>query len=145
MANNSNRAYNYQYDSSARAYAAEPLRKPLPQKEPNKKGKIKKSRKLDKAFCMQISICGIAVFASAFIYVNSYAELRKSQSELIELKSEMIQLKSDINDVEAKIASKLNLSNISKRAESELGMQEPLPHQIVYFELPEESYTSYEK
>ena len=145
MARNSSRAYNYQYDSSARAYAAEPLRQPLPTKEPNKKSKIKPRKKLDKVFVTQLSLCGITIFASAFIYINSYATLRTSQNELIGLKNGLVQIKSDINEVEARIASKLNLNNISQRAQNELGMKEPLPHQIVYFELSEESYTSYER
>ena len=145
MAGNTTRKYNYQYGSSARAYAEEPLRQPLPTKEPEKKGKVKPRKRLDKALVMQLSLCGITIFASSFIYINSYATFRTSQNELIELKSGMIQVKSDINEVEAKIAAQLNLNNISERAESELGMKEPLPHQIVYFELPEESYTSYER
>ncbi len=145
MAGNTRGGYNYQYDSSARAYASEPLRQPLPTKEPNKKGKIKTRRKLDKALVMQLSVCGITIFASSFIYINSYATLRASQNDLIKLKNVMVEVKSDINEVEAKIASQLNLNNISERAQNELGMKEPLPHQIVYFELKEESYTSYER
>ena len=145
MAKNTNRGYGYQYDSSARNYAVEPLRKPLPQKQPTKEEKIQTRKKIDKIFSMQISLCGITIFASAFIYVNSYATLRNSQNQLIELKSGIVQTKSDISELEARIAAELNLSNISERAQKELGMQEPLPHQIIYFELPEESYTSYER
>ena len=53
MAGNTTRKYNYQYGSSARAYAEEPLRQPLPTKEPEKKGKVKPRKRLDKALVMQ--------------------------------------------------------------------------------------------
>ncbi len=145
MADNTSKKYNYQYDSSARAYAAEPLRQPLPTKEPDKKGKTNTRKKIDRTLVTQLTLCGITIFASSFIYIHSYASLRTSQNELIKLKNGIIQIKSDINEVEAQIASQLNLDNISERAKNELGMKEPLPHQIIYFELPEESYTSYER
>ena len=57
----------------------------------------------------------------------------------------MIAVKSAISETQATISEKLNLDYIRERAANELSMREPLPHQIVYIELPEESYTSYEK
>ena len=86
-----------------------------------------------------------SILFSAFLYINSYASLRGKQNELIVLKNNMIAVKSAISEIQAKISEKLNLDYIRERAANELGMREPLPHQIVYFELSDESYTSYDK
>ncbi len=144
MANELKRGYNYQYDSTARAYE-EPAIRPLPSTEPIKRVRPQTKRKLDVAFGMQLSLCGIILFSSAFLYINSYASLRQKQDELIALKNNMIAVKSAVSETEAKISEKLNLDYIRERAANELGMREPLPHQIVYFELPDVSYTSYDK
>ena len=144
MANELKKGYNYQYDSTARAYE-EPASRPLPSTEPLRRVRPQIKRKSNVAFGMQLSLCGVMVFTSAFLYINSYASLRSKQDELITLKNNMISVKSAISETQAKISEKLNLDYIRERAANELGMKEPLPHQIVYFELSEESYTSYEK
>lgn len=144
MAKEFKKGYNYQYDSTARAYE-QPIISPVPSTEPLKRPRKAQKKKLDIAFGMQLSFCGIVLFTSAFLYINSYASLRAKQGQLIELKNNMIAVKSAISETQATISEKLNLDYIRERAANELGMREPLPHQIVYIELPEESYTSYEK
>ncbi len=144
MANELKKGYNYQYDSTARAYE-QPVISPIPINEPLRRPRKVAKKKLDVTFGMQLSICGVILFASAFLYINSYASLRAKQDQLIDLKNNRIALKSAISETQAKISEKLNLDYIRERAANELGMKEPLPHQIVYIELPEESYTSYDK
>ena len=143
MADEVKKRYNYQYDSTARAYE-QPMVKPVPITEPLRRPRKATKKKLDVTFGMQLSICGVVLFTSAFLYINSYASLRAKQDQLIDLKNNMIALKSSISETQAKISETLNLDYIRERAASELGMREPLPHQIVYIELPEESYTSYD-
>ncbi len=145
MAKNVNRNYGYQYESVARSYSTQPIGNPSPERKPSKKHNKLAGIKLDRKFCLQLSLCGITIFISAVLYINSYAMLRGQQTELISIKNDLIEVKSNINDVKSQIASKLNLKSIADVAKSELGMQEPLPHQIVYFELSDESYTSYER
>ena len=138
--------YNYQYDSVARNYAEpiEPVRIPVPS-EPKPKTKVATKRQIDLAFGVEVSICGAVLFALALFYVQSYSELRTKQIELNELKSKKIELMNQMTEVESQMAKKLDLNEIRTRAVNELGMQEPLPYQIVYIDLPKESYTTYKK
>lgn len=138
--------YNYQYDSVARAYAQpeEPIRIPVPN-EPRRKNKVAYRPKVDVAFGVQISLCGMSLFAVALMYVHSYSSLRSKQTELNTLKAEKITLANQITTIEAQMTKKTDLDAIKERAVNELGMQKPLAYQIVYIDMPEESYTTYHK
>ncbi len=142
MAYQVDKRYNYQYDSTARAYA-EPIIRPEPAKQPVKH-RQPKPRSVDIVFGMQLSLCSVVLCISAFMYINSYATLSCKQRELNTLKNEMVNLKSEISDTEAKISEALNLDTIRERASKELGMREPLAHQIIYIQTQEQSYTGYD-
>jgi len=146
MAKEERKYYGYQYDSTAKAYTEkiEPLKVPSP-KEPQRKPKAVPRRKIDTAFGLQVSLCGIAIFACSLIYVHHYAGLRMTQIELQNLKNEKIMVTNNITEMQAKIDEKLDLSVIEERASREFGMTKPSAHQIVYIELPEKSFTSYDQ
>lgn len=143
MAEQGKKKYNYQYESTARAYIepVEPLK--VPPSEPKRKTKASPRHKVDIAFGIQITVCGIALFTCAMLYISSYATLRTKQSELNDLKNQKIAVANAITKVQADITKKLDLEYIRQRAEEELGMRKPLAHQIVYIQLPEKSYTAY--
>lgn len=144
MAEQGKKKYNYQYESTARAYIelVEPLKVPTPS-APRRKTKVAPKKKADVAFGVQMAVCGVFLFACSMLYINSYAMLRTKQSELNALKNEKIAVANAITKVEADITKKLDLEYIRQRATDELGMRKPLAHQIVYIQLPEKSYTSY--
>lgn len=146
MAKGERKYYHYQYDSTAKAYQEkiEPLHVPRPA-QPTKKTKAQPRRKVDTAFGFQLSVCGLIIFSSALFYVYNYAALRMKQTELKTMKNEKIMINNYITEVQAKIDEKLDLSIIEEKASKELGMTKPSPHQIVYIELPERSYTVYEQ
>ncbi len=146
MAKKERAKYNYQYDSVARNYAQpiEPVRIPVPS-NPKQQPKVATKTKGDLAFGFQVSICGIVLFACALLYIQSYSMFRSKQVELNTLKSKKIEIMNEITGVESQMAKKLDLNQIRERAVNELGMQEPLPYQIVYIDLPKESYTTYKK
>lgn len=138
--------YQYQYDSTAKAYPerVEPTRVPTPS-EPRRKVSPSKRRKVDKKFAIQMSLCSALVFGFAISYIHQYATLRITQSELAEVKSQKIKTLDEITKVQAQIDQKLDLSEIEKKAKEQLNMTKPYPHQIVYLELPQKSYTTYEE
>ena len=144
MAEQDRNKYNYQYDTTARAYVEplEPLKVPIPS-EPKRKTKAIPKKKADVAFGIQMTMCGAILFACSILYINGYAMLRTKQNELNALKNEKIAVANAITKVEADITKKLDLEYIRQRATDELGMRKPLAHQIVYIQLPEKSYTSY--
>ncbi|MBU3803317.1 MAG: hypothetical protein H9872_00970 [Candidatus Cellulosilyticum pullistercoris] len=144
MAEQGKNKYNYQYESTARAYIEplEPLKVPTPS-ETKRKTKVAPKKKADLVFGMQMTVCGVILFVCSMLYINSYATLRTKQSELNDLKNEKIAVANAITKVEADITKKLDLEYIKQKAIDELGMRKPLAHQIVYIQLPEKSYTSY--
>ena len=78
------------------------------------------------------------------VFFNFYYLDIKSIIKVINtLKNEKIAVANTITKVEADITKKLDLDYIRQRATDELGMRKPLAHQIVYIQLPEKSYTSY--
>lgn len=144
MAEQGKKKYNYQYESTARAYieSVEPLKVPIPS-EPKRKTKVAPKKKADITFGVQMTVCGITLFVCSMLYISGYATLRTKQSELNALKNEKIAVINAITKIEADITKKLDLEYIRQRATDELGMRKPLAHQIVYIQLPEKSYTSY--
>ena len=143
MAEQGKKKYNYQYESTARAYIepVEPLK--VPPSEPKRKSKALPKHKVNVAFSIQVTLCGVVLFTCAMLYINTYATLRTRQSELNTLKNEKIAVANAITKVEADITKKLDLEYIRQRATDELGMRKPLAYQIVYIQLPEKSYTTY--
>lgn len=134
--------YNYQYGSAVHDYYEElPLQ--TPSYTPSRKNRHVK--KVDFRFALQVSLCGLLVFIGAFFYIHQYAEFGARQKELRQIKNEIRDTKSMISLTEAKMSEKLNLDYIRERASKELGMSEPMAHQIVYIELPKDSYVVYEQ
>lgn len=144
MTEHGKKKYKYQYESTARAYIEplEPLKVPAPA-EPKRKTRVAPKKRTDVAFGVQMTVCGVVLFACSMLYINSYASLRTKQSTLNALKNEKIAVANAITKVEAQITKKLDLEYIRQRATEELGMRKPLAHQIIYIQLPEKSYTSY--
>jgi cell division protein FtsB len=132
----------YQYGSEAEAYYQAI---PKPNIEPNHRPAVEPRKKPDVVFGFQLSLCGMMAFICAFVYIYMYSSLVTKQDELQTLKGEIRELKSAMSFTESKISENLNLDYIRNRASRELGMREPLPHQIVYIELPKQSYTVYDK
>ncbi|OON94976.1 MAG: hypothetical protein ATN32_07610 [Candidatus Epulonipiscium fishelsonii] len=112
---------------------------------PNRNSKQYKKRQLNKIVYVVFLSCVLTIFICACIYMYASVQFSLKQTELKNLNNTLQQLESRINTVEADIISKLNLTNIKQRAIQELGMSEPLPHQIIYIKLPEESYITYGK
>lgn len=140
MASKTRRKYNYQYGSAARNYYEAV---PTPVTPPSAKRKVVPKKNLDIIFISKILACGIILFIGAFSYIHMYASFNMKQTELKRMKNEIRDLKSTISLTEAKMSEKLNLEVIRERASAELGMKEPSAHQIIYIELPKQSYTSY--
>ncbi len=139
--------YRYEYGSTARAYyeaiPTSPSR--LPEQRPRPQVRPRTQPKTDRALVVKLSVCGFFVFTCTFMYVHLYSTLATAQAELKLVKNEIRETRSSISYTQSQISEKLNLDYIRQRASKELNMAEPLPHQIVYIELPEQSHTLYNK
>lgn len=86
-------------------------------------------------------MCTVAVFGASVAFVWGCAIISHKQYELKQAKMQLRELKSQVNTTKSLIASSTNLDNIRARAINELNMAEPLPHQIIYLDIPKTSYT----
>lgn len=68
------------------------------------------------------------------LVANEEISLRKQKSELADLKAGNAIL-------EAELTEKLDMDFIKEEAIKRLGMAEPQPYQIVYIDVPKQSYT----
>lgn len=135
--------YRYLYGTEAPNYTNYPQQRPTYEPTPSVAPAKAPKQKIDWIFGFRLSLCGVLLFASAFSFVYMHSILSSKQRELKSLKIELREVKSNISSTEAIIAEGLNLDNIKQRAEKELKMSEPLPHQVVYIDFPKESYTTY--
>ena len=92
-----------------------------------------------------MSVCGLVLFVGAFCFVSVTSDLAIKQRELKLINTELRETQSAINSVQATIAANLNLEHIQQVAKEQLNMSEPLPHQVVYLSLDQESYTVYDE
>ncbi|PHV71085.1 hypothetical protein CS063_07070 [Sporanaerobium hydrogeniformans] len=135
--------YSYQYGSVVRnLYEAEPISpRKYPQQNPQPQSIPQVRPNVDRVLALKLSLCGLFVFVCTFMYVHIYSTLATAQAELKTVKNQIRETRSTISYTQAHISEKLNLDYIRQRASRELGMAEPLPYQIVYVELPKQSYT----
>ncbi len=136
--------YGYQYGAAAPQYPydiPQPTRQPEyePLKRPTKRVKTR----VDKVYVAKMSMCCASVFVAALAFVGLTAQLAKQQQYLTRLTKDIREVQSAINSTKAVIAAGVDLETVQKVAKESLGMAEPLAHQVVYLELPQESYTSY--
>ncbi len=66
-----------------------------------------------------------------------------AQMELDDLHQQVQLTKSKVNAVQSSITVNLDLDYIEQQAIEHLNMIKPLPHQVIYIEVPKESYTTY--
>ena len=56
------------------------------------------------------------------------------------LKDELVALKSENTTLQAEISDSVDLDYIKKEATERMGMTEPQPYQIIYIDVPKQSY-----
>ncbi|MEG0012634.1 MAG: hypothetical protein RR618_03795 [Cellulosilyticaceae bacterium] len=135
--------YGYQYGSEAYKSSAVPYPLPRQEEPPLTRRRTQPNKKEAIFFNLKMGICGLILFGAAFSFVYVSAQLTIKQNELKAINTELRDTKSAINSIESTIASTLNLEYIQYIASTQLDMSEPLPHQVVYIELPKESHTVY--
>jgi cell division protein FtsB len=142
MANKATDYYGYQYGTEARKQVIEKPY-PIPNGEPLRRPKPQAKPKADILFGSLLAFCGIFVFSTAISFVHMSSVLSSKQHELQRITRDLRTAQSDMSHLETIIASRLNLDYVQEVAAKELGMSEPLAHQIVYLSLPRESRTFY--
>ena len=83
----------------------------------------------------------IVVFVGAIISMASYVKVDNINMEIRRQKSELDNLKQTNAILAAEITEQLDLDYIKEEAVTRLGMAEPQQYQIVYIDVPKQSYT----
>ena len=69
------------------------------------------------------------------------AEVDRQRVENNKLRDELSQLKNENLNLQSEITDNTDLAYIEKEAKTRLSMTEPQPYQIVYIDVPKQSYT----
>ena len=144
----------YQYETSPRKIEPEyNYRKKIPKKSYNKKDEERQKRELEerkqKREAQKLEkrkhhknialIVGIFLLLLVISYRNSL--INEKFNAIQEKKQELSALQKTNEQTEVSIESSLNLKNLEKSAEEELGMQKLENEQKVYVVLPKNDYT----
>ncbi len=81
------------------------------------------------------------VFAGCIVTMASNATVDRQRVINNNLKDELSSLKSENTNLQSKINDNTDLAYIEREAKTRLGMTEPQPYQIVYIDVPKQSYT----
>lgn len=124
------------------AYAPEPVYEerpkrevgaPRPQADPLKRERQKHRVKLVLAM--------LVVFMGAIVTTVSYAMVEEQKVRLSNMQDELTALQSANASLEAEITEQMSLDYVEKEATTRLGMSEPQSYQVVYIDVPKQSYT----
>ncbi len=96
-----------------------------------------KSRKIDFKAYFAIGI----FFSFVIVFICLFAVNTKKESEINGHLEELKKLEESNYMLKTEAAKNINLEEIEKIAKTRLNMQKPAPHQIVYINIPKQSYT----
>lgn len=134
---------NYQYETSPRKLEPEYDRRKKTKKVKKTKAKNQKNKnqiKLEKRRKQKqvATVIGLFLIMLTISYRNSV--INERFSEIQKQKEELASIEKINGQLEVKIESSVNLSNIEESAKSALGMQKLTNDQKVYVELPKKDY-----
>ncbi len=81
------------------------------------------------------------VFAGCIVTMASNAAVDRQRVVNNDLKDQLAQLKNENINLQSKINDNTDLAYIEQAAKTRLGMSEPQPYQIIYIDVPKQSYT----
>lgn len=83
----------------------------------------------------------LVLFAGCIAFMGMHVKVANADVALRRAKSELTDLRASNAIVQAEITEQLDMEYIKNEATSRLGMAEPQPYQIVYIDVPRQSYT----
>jgi len=136
------------YNYSSNAYAYEPAPKHYYNEEEElrreraKKEKIHAETEMHRASAHKVKLTAavLVVFLGCFAMMTSYAAVTQQRMTNNALKDELAYLKTENTSLQAEISDSVDLEYIKSEAVNRLGMTEPQPYQIVYIDVPKQSY-----
>ena len=144
---NANISLAYQMPATP-AYAPAPRRAPRPprqavrvkQKQASAKPRYVVVEDASPRVSLMSILTIIFIFACGFSIALSYAFISQKQNQISALHADIKDTMDNNERLRAEISQKFNLDDIRNIATKKLGMSEPKPYQIVYINVPKQSY-----
>jgi len=83
----------------------------------------------------------VVLFAGSIAFMGMHVRVANESVELRREKSQLTELKSNNTILAAELTEQIDLDYIKEQATTRLGMAEPQPYQVVYIDVPKQSYT----
>ncbi|MDD3569860.1 MAG: hypothetical protein PHY44_02010 [Lachnospiraceae bacterium] len=100
---------------------------------------IEKKERLIHRFKLSVAVLG--VFSGCLVTMASYALVAQQRVENSKLNDQLISIQNENASLQAEISDKIDLEYIESEEVNRLGMAEPQPYQIMYIDVPKQSYT----
>lgn len=131
-----NVAYDVQPDYTP-YYTEEDAQKVRIAEEKARKAEIRESR----ITAVKLIAIIVVLFAGSIAFMGMHVKVANESVELRREKSELADLKSTNAILAAELTEQIDLDYIKEQAATRLGMAEPQPYQVVYIDVPKQSYT----
>ncbi len=128
----------YDYDTGIFEDESERIRREAQKKEERENEIIKRKGFIHR---IKFTVAILAVFAGCIVTMVTNAEVTRQRVENNKLRDELSRLKNENLNLKSEITDNTDLAYIEKEAKTRLGMTEPQPYQIVYIDVPKQSYT----
>ncbi len=89
----------------------------------------------------KLIIIMLLLFAGSIVFMGMNVRVANERVELRKEKNQLADLKASNAILEAELTEQIDLGYIKEQATTRLGMAEPQPYQIVYIDVPKQSYT----
>lgn len=98
-------------------------------------------RRENRMHAAHVCMVMLLIFAGCIAIMGATVIVKNQEVQIREKKDELATLKSQNAILEAELAEQIDLEYIKQEAINRLGMAEPQPYQIVYIDVPKDSYT----
>ncbi|OGO85851.1 MAG: hypothetical protein A2Y24_00510 [Clostridiales bacterium GWE2_32_10] len=103
--------------------------------------KVKKINRELLSYRFSIIVSSLVVFGMFAGVMTQYSSVSYKQNQIKKIEQKIKLVQDDLYDAKVAIAESMDTENVTKVATEKLGMVKAADYQIVYINIPEESYT----
>ncbi len=126
------------------AYKLQPKEEPMqmPAKKPQPQiGETRTERREKRRHMLYVCAVMLLVFGGCIAFMGANVIVAKKEMQIRQQNNTLSAIKAQNATLEAELAEQIDLEYIKQEASKRLGMAEPQPYQIVYIDVPKQSYT----
>lgn len=99
------------------------------------------ARRENRIHSFQVCMVMLLIFSGCIAFMGANVIVTNQEVQIRQKKSELSDLKAQNATLESELAEQIDLDYIKQEAMTRLGMSEPQSYQIVYIDVPKQSYT----